>query len=51
MNWKSIPKAKSGLMSAKAWNNLNMIELRKNYDESLNKSKEADILGYKFKKY
>jgi len=27
-----------------------MIELRENYDESLNKSEEVDILGYKLKK-
>jgi len=27
-----------------------MIELKKNYDESLNKSEEVNILGYKLKK-
>lgn len=33
------------------FDHLNMIELRKNYDESLNKSEEVNILGYKLKKY
>lgn len=33
------------------FNHLNMIQLRKNYDESLNKDDEIDVLGYKFKKY
>lgn len=33
------------------FDHLNMIELRKNYDKSLNKSEETEVLGYKLKKY
>lgn len=33
------------------FDHLNMIQLRKNYDERLNKSDEIEILGYKLKKY
>ncbi|MCM1988523.1 GNAT family N-acetyltransferase [Oceanirhabdus seepicola] len=33
------------------FDHLNMIQLRKNYDKTLDKSEEVDLLGYKFKKY
>jgi GNAT superfamily N-acetyltransferase len=33
------------------FDHLNMIELRKNYDERLNKTEEIEILGFKVKKY
>lgn len=33
------------------FDHLNMIQLRKNYDERLNKVEEVEILGYKLKKY
>lgn len=33
------------------FDHLNMIELRKNYDEKLNKEEEINILGFEFKKY
>lgn len=33
------------------FDHLNMIQLRKNYDERLNKTEEVEILGYKLKKY
>jgi GNAT superfamily N-acetyltransferase len=33
------------------FDHLNMIELRKNYDERLNKTDEVEVLGFKLKKY
>lgn len=33
------------------FDHLNMIQLRKNYDNRLNKNEEVEILGYSFKKY
>lgn len=33
------------------FDHLNMIQLRKNYDERLNKQEDIDLLGFKFKKY
>lgn len=33
------------------FDHLNMIQLRKNYDKSLDKNEDVDILGFKFKKY
>jgi GNAT superfamily N-acetyltransferase len=33
------------------FDHLNMIQLRKNYDERLNKADETEILGYKLKMY
>ena len=33
------------------FDHLNMIQLRKNYDKTLDKSEEVDLLGYHFKKY
>jgi len=33
------------------FDHLNMIQLRKNYDERLNKQEDIDVLGFQFKKY
>lgn len=33
------------------FDHLNMIQLRKNYDERLNKQEDIDLLGFEFKKY
>lgn len=33
------------------FDHLNMIQLRKNYDERLNKQDEVEVLGFNFKKY
>jgi GNAT superfamily N-acetyltransferase len=33
------------------FDHLNMIELRKNYDQRLNKTDEVEVLGFKMKKY
>jgi len=33
------------------FDHLNMIQLRKNYDERLNKEENVDVLGFQFKKY
>ena len=33
------------------FDHLNLIQLRKNYDEKLNKDENIDILGFNFKKY
>lgn len=33
------------------FDHLNMVQLRKNYDQRLNKSDEVEVLGYKLKKY
>lgn len=33
------------------FDHLNMIQLRKNYDETLNKEENINLLGYTFKKY
>lgn len=33
------------------FDHLNMIQLRKNYDERLNKTDEVEVLGFKLKKY
>lgn len=33
------------------FDHLNMIQLRKNYDNSLNKSEKVDVLGFEFIKY
>lgn len=33
------------------FDHLNMIELRKNYDERRNKTEEIEVLGLKMKKY
>lgn len=48
-----IPRNTSAikLYSECGFNHLNMIQIRKNYDKSLNKSEDIEILGFKFKKY
>ena len=33
------------------FDHLNLIQLRKNYDKSLDKKDDIEILGFKFKKY
>jgi ribosomal protein S18 acetylase RimI-like enzyme len=33
------------------FDHLNMIQLRKNYDERLNKEEDVEVLGFQFKKY
>lgn len=33
------------------FDHLNMIQLRKNYDDRLNKTEEVEVLGYRFNKY
>lgn len=39
------------LYTQSGFDHLNMIQLRKNYDQRLNKSDEIDILGFRLKKY
>lgn len=48
-----IPRNTSAIKLYKecGFDHLNLIQLRKNYDEKLNKNDDIDILGFNFKKY
>lgn len=48
-----IPRNKGAIKLYKecGFDHLNIIQLRKNYDERLNKNDEIEILGFNFKKY
>lgn len=48
-----VPRNTSAIKLYKecGFDHLNLIQLRKNYDEKLNKNDDIDILGFNFKKY
>ena len=48
-----IPRNTSAikLYRESGFDHLNMIQLRKNYDERLDKDEDIDVLGFQFKKY
>lgn len=48
-----IPRNTSAIKLYKqcGFDHLNMIQLRKNYDTTLNKDEDVELLGFKFKKY